>query len=88
MPGPCAYLLVDHLRWLESESLSLDSVKLPDLQFLATWLAGGDVRLAGSATRFTGSQAYDLRHLRADLERFTFLLGGSDTWPSIQPGQD
>jgi hypothetical protein len=35
-------------------------------------------RLAASLEEFVGNPAYDLQDLRADLERFTSLLGGSD----------
>jgi hypothetical protein len=72
-------------------SLSLDAGDAAELcemlQFLAEWLAADDVHLATSLVRFVGSTAYDLGQLRADLERFTFLLGGSDDWPPVQPGQ-
>jgi hypothetical protein len=72
-------------------SLSLDAVDAAELaemlQFLAEWLAADDVHLATSLARFVNSTAYDLGQLCADLERFTFLLGGSDDWPPVQPGQ-
>jgi hypothetical protein len=36
-------------------------------------------RLAVSLTEFVSHPAYGLDELRADLERFVFLLGGSDS---------
>jgi hypothetical protein len=48
------------------------------LQFLSGWLARDPARLAASLEGFTGHPAYDIGHLRQDLERFVFLLGGSD----------
>ena len=35
-------------------------------------------RLAASLEEFTGHPAYGLDELRGDLDRFTFLPGGSD----------
>ena len=48
------------------------------LQFLDGWLARDPARLAASLEQFTGHPAYGLPQLRQDLERFVFLLGGSD----------
>jgi hypothetical protein len=48
------------------------------LQFLSEWLARDPARLAASLTRFVGHPAYGLDELRGDLDRFVFLLGGSD----------
>ena len=48
------------------------------LQFLDGWLARDPARLATSLEQFTGNPAYGLPQLRQDLERFVFLLGGSD----------
>jgi hypothetical protein len=48
------------------------------LQFLSQWLARDPARLAASMEEFTGHPAYGIRQLRDDLERFAFLLGGSD----------
>jgi hypothetical protein len=48
------------------------------LQFLTGWLARDPGRLAASLEEFVGNPAYDLQDLRADLERFTSLLGGSE----------
>jgi hypothetical protein len=48
------------------------------LQFLGEWLARDPGRLAPSLAEFVGHPAYGLAELRGDLERFAFLLGGSD----------
>jgi hypothetical protein len=48
------------------------------LQFVADWLAADPARLAPLFLAYVGHPAYGLDALRADLERFTFLLGGSD----------
>ena len=52
------------------------------LQFLSQWLAYDPGRLAASLEEFVGNPAYGIQHLRSDLERFVFLLGGSDGDPS------
>jgi hypothetical protein len=36
---------------------------------------------------FVGHPAYSIQHLREDLDRFTFLLGGSDGEPLFSPTQ-
>jgi hypothetical protein len=48
------------------------------LQFLSEWLARDPARLGTSLEQFVGHPAYDTEQLRQDLERFVFLLGGSD----------
>jgi hypothetical protein len=49
------------------------------LTFISQWLAGPDRdQLAASFHRFIGVDSYDLTALRADLARFTFLLGCDD----------
>jgi hypothetical protein len=48
------------------------------LQFLSQWLARDPGRLGASLAEFVGHPAYGLPQLRQDLERFVFLLGGSD----------
>ena len=48
------------------------------LQFLSDWLARDPARLGASLAEFVGHPAYGLAQLRGDLERFVFLLGGSD----------
>ena len=55
-----------------------DAAELAEmLQFLSQWLARDPTRLAASLEQFVGHPAYGLAQLR-DLERFVFLLGGSD----------
>jgi hypothetical protein len=56
-----------------------DAAELAEtLQFLSQWLATDPARLAASLEQFVGDPAYGIQDLRGDLERFTFLLGGSD----------
>jgi hypothetical protein len=56
-----------------------DAAELAELlQFLHDWLAADADRLDASLSGFVGSRAYDTIQLRADLNRFTFLLGGCD----------
>ena len=56
-----------------------DATELAEmLQFLDGWLARAPARLAASLEQFVGNPAHDLPQLRQDLERFVFLLGGSD----------
>jgi hypothetical protein len=56
-----------------------DAAELAEmLQFLSKWLARGPASLGWSLAQFVGHPAYGLDELRADLERFVFLLGGSD----------
>jgi hypothetical protein len=56
-----------------------DAVELAELlQFLHDWLAADPGRLGESLSGFVGSRAYDVDQLRVDLNRFVFLLGGSD----------
>jgi hypothetical protein len=42
-------------------------------------------RLAASLEQFVGHPAYGITQLRQDLERFVFLLGGSDGGPLLGP---
>jgi hypothetical protein len=51
------------------------------LQFLADWLNREPGRLGASLEDFVGHPAYNTRQLREDLDRFVFLLGGSDANP-------
>ena len=51
------------------------------LQFLSQWLARDPARLGPSLEDFVGHPAYGIAQLRQDLERFVFLLGGSDGEP-------
>jgi hypothetical protein len=56
-----------------------DTAELAELlQFLADWLAAHHGRLDPSIRAFTGNDAYGAQHLHADLDRFSFLLGGND----------
>ena len=49
------------------------------LTFLAEWLSGSQKQALGqSLAAFAGHPAYNTGTLRADLHRFTFLLGASD----------
>jgi hypothetical protein len=58
---------------------AVDAAELAELlQFLSQWLARDPARLAASLGEFVGHPAYSLAQLRGDLERFVFLLGGSD----------
>jgi hypothetical protein len=57
-----------------------DAAELAEmLQFLSQWLAHHPGRLGASLAHFVGHPAYGLAHLRDDLERFVFLLGGRDS---------
>jgi hypothetical protein len=63
----------------EDEPDAVDAAELAEmLQFLSEWLARDPARLAVSLAEFVGHPAYGLAQLRGDLERFAFLLGGSD----------
>lgn len=56
-----------------------DAIELAEtLQLTAGWLAADPERLAVSLLEYIGHPAYGPGALRADLERFAFLLGGSD----------
>ena len=57
----------------------LDAAELAEmLQFLSQWLDRDPNRPGASLAEFVGNPAYCLDELRGDLERFVFLLGGSD----------
>jgi hypothetical protein len=59
--------------------IKLDATELAEkLQFLSQWLARDPARLAASLQEFVGHPAYNTQQLREDLDRFVFLLGGSD----------
>ena len=65
-----------------------DAIELAELlQFLTGWLTADPARLAPSLLAYVGHPAYSLDTLRADLIRFTFLLGGSDGEDLFGPGQ-
>jgi hypothetical protein len=51
------------------------------LQFLSDWLARDRDHLEASLEGFVGSPAYGTRQLSDDMDRFIFLLGGSDGEP-------
>jgi hypothetical protein len=56
-----------------------DAAELAEmLQFLSGWLGRDPGRLGASLEQFAGHPAYGISQLRGDLERFVFLLGGSD----------
>jgi hypothetical protein len=56
-----------------------DAAELAEmLQFLSQWLARDPGHLAASLAEFVGHPDYGLDELRGDLERFVFLLGGSE----------
>jgi hypothetical protein len=48
------------------------------LHFLTGWLSHDPARLAASLEGYVGNPAYGATQLRENLDRFTFLLGGSD----------
>jgi hypothetical protein len=59
-----------------------DAAELAEmLQFLSQWLARDPAHLGPSLEDFVGHPAYGISQLRQDLERFVFLLGGSDGEP-------
>jgi hypothetical protein len=61
---------------------AVDAAELAEmLQFLSQWLARDPGRLATSLEQFVGHPAYGIPQLHQDLERFVFLLGGSDGEP-------
>jgi hypothetical protein len=63
-----------------------DAAELAEmLQFLSQWLAHDPARLTASLEQFTSHPAYGVRELRSDLDRFAFLLGGSDGKPLFGP---
>ena len=65
-----------------------DAAELTEiLQFLRQWLSQDPGSLGASLEQFVGHPAYGLAQLRDDLERFVFLLGGSDGEPlfGLQP---
>ncbi len=57
------------------------------LDFIARWLASDPARLTASLLDYVGHPAYGPQQLRQDLDRFTFLLGGSDGEELLGPGQ-
>jgi hypothetical protein len=63
-------------------SISLDTADAAELagtlQLITGWLSADPATLAPSLLAYIGHPAYGLDALRADLDRFTFLLGGND----------
>jgi hypothetical protein len=56
-----------------------DAAELAEiLQFLGGWQAAEHGGLGASLHRYVGRPACGITQLRADLDRFTFLLGGSE----------
>lgn len=56
-----------------------DATELAEmLQFLHDWFASDNGRLGEALRGLVGGRAYDVDQLRGDLNRFAFLLGGSD----------
>jgi hypothetical protein len=70
-----------------------DAAELAEmLSFLGQWLARDPARLGASLEEFAGNPAYGIQQLRDDLDRFIFLLGGSNgeqflTGDHGQPGE-
>jgi hypothetical protein len=63
-----------------------DAAELAEmLRFLIGWLPRDPACLTASLAEFAGHPAYDITQLRDDLERFVFLLGGSDSEPFVGP---
>jgi hypothetical protein len=60
--------------------------QLDGLVQLPGCLVGG--RLGASLEQFAGNPAYGIQHLRDDLDRFIFLLGGSDGEQFLTGGHD
>ena len=66
---------------------AVDAAELAEiLQFLSQWLTRDPARLGDSLEEFVGHPAYGLAQLRDDLQRFVFLLGGSDGEALFGPG--
>lgn len=69
--------------------VKLNAAELAEtLQFLSEWLARDPGRLGACPAEFVGHPAYGLDELRGDLERFTFLPGGSDGESLFGPARD
>jgi hypothetical protein len=63
-----------------------DAAELAELlQFLRDWLASDHDHLHAALEAFVGTPSYDPSQLRADLDRFTFLLGGNNGDTLFQP---
>jgi hypothetical protein len=55
------------------------------LEFLNGWLTTDHNQLNASLINYVGHPAYDTNHLKTDLARFTFLLGGDPAGELFQP---
>jgi len=55
------------------------------LEFLNAWLSSDRDLLDASLLRYVGHPAYNIDRLKADLARFTFLLGGDTEGEFFQP---
>lgn len=55
------------------------------LEFLNGWLTSDHDLLNASLHHYVGHPAYDADRLKADLARFTFLLGGDTDGELFQP---
>ena len=56
-----------------------DAVELTELlQFIDDWLAPCHAQLREPLARFVGHPAYDISHLRGDLQCLAFLLGADN----------
>ena len=65
-----------------------DAAELAEmLQFLSDWLRRDPGRLGALLEEFVGHPAYGIGQLRDDLDRFTFLLGGSNGESLFGPEQ-
>jgi hypothetical protein len=63
-----------------------DAMELAEmLRCLHYWLASDHDHLEASLHRFIGHHAYNLQQLKADLARFTFLLGDDPDGELFQP---
>jgi len=59
-----------------------DAAELTELlQFLRDWLTTDEDHLDASLETFVDTRGYDIDQLRADLDRFTFLLANTDGEP-------
>lgn len=57
------------------------------LEFLNAWLTSDYHPLNASLHQFVDHPAYDIERLKADLARFTFLLGGDTDRALFEPPQ-
>ena len=65
-----------------------DAAELAEtLHFIAGWLSSDPSRLTPSLLDYVGLPSYGPEQLRQDLDRFTFLLGGSDGEELFGPGE-